>query len=198
MCSWNSFMKIRIIRIHLIRIRIQNFRLNTDPDPDPIWIQGFTDQKLEKNYNWKKFNFFGSKTTIYLSLGLHKPSKLQKKPSAFKREDPALQTWNFLIFFYFCGSFLPSWIRARIRIPNTDPGPHQLTRLNPETIRIRICNLDENGKVLKLRADVEVWLVIGQPHQQPNSTLSTLCTSQPRTGNGWQIYCCFLNDFEVF
>ncbi len=33
------------IRIHFIRIRIQHFRLTTDPDPDP----GF----LTKN--WKKF-----------------------------------------------------------------------------------------------------------------------------------------------
>ncbi len=32
------------IRIHLKRIRIQHFRLNTNPDPDP----GFDDQKLEK------------------------------------------------------------------------------------------------------------------------------------------------------
>ncbi len=48
------------IRIHFIRIRIQQFRLNTDPDPDPIWIKGFNDQKFSK------------KTTIYLSLGLHK------------------------------------------------------------------------------------------------------------------------------
>jgi hypothetical protein len=42
------------IRIHFIRI--QNFRLNTDPDPDPIRIriQGFNDQKLEKKYSWKK------------------------------------------------------------------------------------------------------------------------------------------------
>jgi hypothetical protein len=29
------------IRIHLIRIRIQHFRLNTYPDPDPGRIQGF-------------------------------------------------------------------------------------------------------------------------------------------------------------
>jgi hypothetical protein len=36
------------IRIHLIRIRIQHFRLNTNPDQDPIRIQGFDDQKLEK------------------------------------------------------------------------------------------------------------------------------------------------------
>ncbi len=32
--------------IHLIRIRIQHFRLNTDPDP--IRMRGFFDQKLEK------------------------------------------------------------------------------------------------------------------------------------------------------
>jgi hypothetical protein len=30
-----------LIRIHLIRIRSQHFRLNTDPDPDPIRIQWF-------------------------------------------------------------------------------------------------------------------------------------------------------------
>jgi hypothetical protein len=34
------------IRIHLIRIRIQHFRLITDPDLDPIRIQGFNDQKF--------------------------------------------------------------------------------------------------------------------------------------------------------
>jgi hypothetical protein len=39
------------IRIHFIcvRIRIQHFRLNTDPDP--IRIQGFNDQKLKENYS---------------------------------------------------------------------------------------------------------------------------------------------------
>ena len=36
------------IRIHFIRIRIQHFRLNTDPDPIRIRIQGFNDQKLKK------------------------------------------------------------------------------------------------------------------------------------------------------
>jgi hypothetical protein len=30
---------------------------------------------------------------------------------------------EFLTFFYFCGSFFPSWIRIRIRISNTDPDP---------------------------------------------------------------------------
>jgi hypothetical protein len=36
---------------------------------------------------------------------------LRKKPSALKTEHPALQTIKFLNFFYFRGSFLPSWIR---------------------------------------------------------------------------------------
>jgi hypothetical protein len=56
------------------------------------------------------------------------------KLSALKREHPALQNMKIMIFFYFCGSFLPSWIRIRIqqlklmRIhadpdPDTDPDP---------------------------------------------------------------------------
>jgi hypothetical protein len=46
--------------------------LETNPDPDPIRIQGFNDQKLKKMTAEKKFNFFLSNTAIYLSLGLHK------------------------------------------------------------------------------------------------------------------------------
>ncbi len=52
------------IRIHFFRIRIQSLMLETntdpvpDPDPDPIRIQGFNDQKLEKNYSWKFFFIF--------------------------------------------------------------------------------------------------------------------------------------------
>jgi hypothetical protein len=38
-------------RIHRIRIWIQHFRLNTDPDPDLIRIQGFDDQKMEKKFD---------------------------------------------------------------------------------------------------------------------------------------------------
>ncbi len=60
-----NFFTVLRIRIHLIRIRIQHFRLNTDPDPDPIWIQGLDDQKLKKNLQLKKYNYFWIKTTIY-------------------------------------------------------------------------------------------------------------------------------------
>ncbi len=62
-------------------------------------------------------------------------SWLQKKPPAHKRGHPTLQNMN---FFYFCGSFLPSWIRIRIRIQITDPDPDPMVRLNTDPIRIRI------------------------------------------------------------
>ncbi len=45
-------------------------------------------------------------------------SKLQKKPAAHKRGHPTLQNMNFKNFFYFCGSFLPSWIRIRSHWPD--------------------------------------------------------------------------------
>jgi hypothetical protein len=54
-------------------------------------------------------------------------SRLQKKPPANKRGHPTLQNMN---FFYFCGSFLPSWIRIRIQI--TDPDPDPMVRLNTD------------------------------------------------------------------
>jgi hypothetical protein len=60
-------------------------------------------------------------------------SRLQKKPPAHKRAHPTLQN---MIFFYFCGSFLLSWIRIRIQI--TDPDPDPMVRLNMDPIRIRI------------------------------------------------------------
>jgi hypothetical protein len=52
------------IRIHLMRIRIQHFRLNTDPDSDPSRNQGFDDPKIEKidpkieKFTVKKIYFF--------------------------------------------------------------------------------------------------------------------------------------------
>ncbi len=55
-------------------------------------------------------------------IRIHPSYRRSLQPS--KANIQHFKTWNFLIFVYFCGSFLPS----RIRIPNTDPGP----------IRIRI------------------------------------------------------------
>ncbi len=67
------------IHIHFIRIRIQHFRLNTDPDPD---LQGFNDQKLKKKLQLKKNLIFWIKN-YYLPLGLHK-ERLQHSKEAIQ------------------------------------------------------------------------------------------------------------------
>ncbi len=79
----------------------------------------------------KKLIFFGSKTTIYISLGLHKERPSYKKSIQVSKE--AIQyfkTWTFLNF------LLLLWVIFALLDP--DPGP--LTRLNPDPIRIRIRN----------------------------------------------------------
>jgi hypothetical protein len=48
----------------------------------------------------------------------------------FKREHPALKNMKILYFFYFCGPFLPSWIR--IRNLNADPGPATQINADPD------------------------------------------------------------------
>jgi hypothetical protein len=60
-------------------------------------------KKLKKKLQLENFLiYFGSTIAIYLSLGLHKGShKLQEKPSALKREPPALQNMNILYFFLY-------------------------------------------------------------------------------------------------
>jgi hypothetical protein len=74
------------IRIPLIRIRFQHFRLYTDPDPDPIRIQGFDDKKfiflamkLKKN-----LIFWGSKTRVKFiyPLGLQKDIQATEEASS--------------------------------------------------------------------------------------------------------------------
>ena len=94
------------IRINLIWIRIQNVRLNTNPDPDPIRV--FTTKKKKCTAEKKIALFLIKKTTIYLSLGLHKgrPS-YKKKPSDLKREHPALQNMKYFFFSTFVGNFCP-------------------------------------------------------------------------------------------
>jgi hypothetical protein len=65
----------------------------SNTDPDPIRIQGFKEQKLKKNYCWKKnLIFFGTKTTIYLSLGLHKESPSYRRSLQLSKE--AIQHFN--------------------------------------------------------------------------------------------------------
>jgi hypothetical protein len=76
-----------------------------------------------------------SKTTIYLCLDLHKEHPSYRRSLQLSKENiQHFKTWNFKKMFYFCGSFMPSWIR--IRISNPDP----LTRLNSDLIRLPIRN----------------------------------------------------------
>ncbi len=121
LCECTRFFCIPVpmfrIRIHWVRIRIPHFRLNTVPDPGPIWTKGFDDQELKKiTIEKKKLIFFWLKIAINLSL---KPQK--GRPSYRRSLQPwyeniqHFKTWNFLTFFDFCGSFLPSWIRILIR-----------------------------------------------------------------------------------
>jgi hypothetical protein len=56
-----------------MRIRIQHFRLNTDPDPGVLMT--------------KKIVIFGSETTIYLSLGLNKGRSRYKKSLQLSNEN---------------------------------------------------------------------------------------------------------------
>ncbi len=86
-----------------IWIRIQHFRLNTDSDPDQIRIQGFSDQKKKKITAEKVFLFI--KNYNFPFLDLQRTSKLQKKPSAVKREHRAFQNMKFLNFFLLVSDF---------------------------------------------------------------------------------------------
>jgi hypothetical protein len=92
-----------------LTILIQYFKLNTNP----IRIQNFYDKKFRKII---AANFiFKFKIAIYLSIGLHKG-----RPG-YRRSLQHFKTSNFLSFFYFCGSFLPFWIRSRNPNPESDP-----------------------------------------------------------------------------
>ncbi len=88
------------------------------PDPDPIRIQGFNDQKLKKITAEKFFLFFWSKTAIYLSLGLHKVCSSNRRSLQLTKE--AIQnfkTWIFSTFVgHFCHPGSGSGFRIRIRI----------------------------------------------------------------------------------
>jgi hypothetical protein len=74
-------------------------------NPDLIQIQGFDDQKLKKKY---RRTFFVYLVLINTVIAIYFMSKLQKKPSALKREQPALHKMNFFFFFStFVGHFCP-------------------------------------------------------------------------------------------
>jgi hypothetical protein len=113
--SLNISMKPMRIRL---RIRIQHFFFNADPDT------GFDDQNLEQIYSRKKIIFIWSNIAFYLSLGLHKgrPSYIRSLHPSEENISHFKITW---IFFPFVGLFgppgsgsrssRPKWMRIRIR-----------------------------------------------------------------------------------
>ncbi len=141
--------------ILLVIIRVSDpYSFDTDPNPgpdlafqaeyrsgtgsNPDRIQGFDDQKLKKIYSWKKNSL--SKTTIYLSLGLHKGRPSYRRSLQLSEENiQHFKTWNFLIFSYFVGYFCPPGYGSEL---GSDPDP--LTWLNPDPKRIRIRNPGHN------------------------------------------------------
>jgi len=91
-------------QIHLLRIRIQHFRQNTHPDPGFWWQKKL---KLKKKIFW-------SKTTIYLSIGLHNGRLSYKRSLQLSKENiHHFKTRNFFSSFvgHFCrpGSGSVSW-----------------------------------------------------------------------------------------
>ncbi len=108
----------------MFRIRIHFF---PDPDPDPEveagdqYGSGSGSNPALKTKNWKKItaekklNFFLSKTTIYLSLGLHKVCPSCRRSRQLSKE--AIQhfkTWTFTNF------FLLLWVIFALLDPDPD------------------------------------------------------------------------------
>ncbi len=94
-----------------------------------------------------------------MSLGLlnWRPSKLQEKPSALKREHSHFQKWNFLNFFFFCGSSLLSWIRIQSGSnPDPDPQHCQKARILHKSLlnlRLRVPFASSHRQVNNMRSD---------------------------------------------
>ncbi len=98
----------------------------------PIWKNNFGSvfswygsrvlmtENWKKKYSWKETKKIRSKTTIYLSL-LYKGRPSYRRNLQLSKENiQHFKHEKFLNFFYFYVSFLPSWIRIRNTVKNTD------------------------------------------------------------------------------
>ncbi len=117
------------VRIDLMRIRIQHFFKSR------IWMRTprrcgpheVPHPKIQKNLQFEIF--FSIK--IYLSPGLHKGRPSYRRSLQPSKENiQHFKTWKFFTFFYFCVSFLPSWIRIQqlklMQIRFRNPGSHSI------------------------------------------------------------------------
>ncbi len=122
--------------------------------------------------NWTKITaekkiklFLDQKLIIYLSLGLHKERPSYRRGLQLSKE--AIQhfkTWTFIIFSYFCGSFLPSWIRIRILWPDWIRIQSRSGYGSGSATLERILSFHLNNPVRPGPAD---WAVLTQAYQLP-------------------------------
>jgi hypothetical protein len=92
---------------------------------------------LKKLLLEKKSNFWDQKLQFTYSKASIKDFQVTKEAFSSQKRTSGISKHEistiYTIFFYFCGSFLPFWIR----IQNTDPDP--LTRIrNPASINITL------------------------------------------------------------
>ncbi len=123
------------------------FNADPDTDPDPAFFSncgsGFRipdpgsgsrllwpkiDKKLLLKKKIKKFWIKNYNLPI---PSLHKGRPSYRRSLQYSKKNiQYLKTWKFWPFFNFCGSFLPSWIRIRIRNLKADPDP--ATQINAD------------------------------------------------------------------
>ncbi len=136
--------------------------------------------------NWRKITaekkiklFFGSKTTIYLSIGLHK-----ERPSYRRSLQLSKKTWTFKKFFFFsfAGHFCPpgtgSGFRIRIRIHW--PDWIRIQSGSGSLLQISADRLGFESTALNKRLGLEPWLPCHVEHCGHNGSTaagSTRCSS---------------------
>ncbi len=120
-----------MFKISFFKLCFFNFwpeKLISDQDSSRAWIRiRIHHYQIKRIYNWKTnriYFFSSSKFAFYLSVDLHKGRQSYRRSIQLSKENiQHFKTWNFLTFFYFCDSFLPSCILGhcrptRIRIRN--------------------------------------------------------------------------------
>ncbi len=86
------------------------------------------------------------------------------------------KTWKFFTYFYFCGSFLPSW--NRIRILNADPDPDPATQINADP-----CG---SGSTTLLTANLPAWWKAwGKSRSPAPSAAFTIRNTEPSVLVPW-------------
>ncbi len=144
-----------------MRIRIQQrFKSLRHPDMDPVPYPGFDDQKCKKIYSWKKLNQLIKNCNLLIPWPLPKKSKLQEKPSALKREHPALPNLKFLHFF------------LRLKVHFCAPGSGSGSRSSwPKSMRIRIRNTDSGCTHTECYLLSTMWRYLGLGKESPRDLL---------------------------